>query len=164
MTDNEYGPFANEREALATRAAAVIRAAYDAHPGVGASVPESLKVMTDACEAHGVALGKLDLSFLQGVAWGETFYSISLAGMITRAYEAGKAAAAVERAETEWGVRFTDGGLSDHACGSEGHARAVVASMRQEGAVLVTRVPARAASPWTVAEEPATGEKGEGSG
>jgi hypothetical protein len=92
MTDNEYGPFDTERQALATRAAAKIRAAFDANPGVGASVPESLKVMTDACDAHGVDLGKLDLSFLRGVAWGETFYSVSLAGMITRAYQAGKAA------------------------------------------------------------------------
>lgn len=69
MADNEYGPFASEREALATRAAALIRAAYDAKPGVGASVPEALKVMTDACAECGVDLGRMDLSTLQDIAW-----------------------------------------------------------------------------------------------
>jgi hypothetical protein len=89
---NEYGPFDTEREALATRAAAVIRAAFDAHPGVGASVPECLKLMTDTCEESGIALGYWDLSFLQGVAWGETADCIRLRGMIRRAYLAGLAA------------------------------------------------------------------------
>lgn len=91
MPDKEYGPFDTERQALATRAAASIKAAFDANPGVGASVPECLKVMTDACEAAGIALGRLDLSFLQGVAWRETSDAVSLAGMITRAYLAGLA-------------------------------------------------------------------------
>jgi hypothetical protein len=92
----ENGPFFNEREALATRAAAVIKAAFDAAPGGGASVPECLKVMTDACEAHGVDLGTWDISFLRGVAWGETASVVSLAGMITRAHAAGKAGAFTE--------------------------------------------------------------------
>lgn len=89
---DEYGPFDTEREARATRAAAVIRAAFDAAPGYGASIPARLKVMTDACEASGVALGAWDLGFLQGVAWREVADCVSLAGMIRRAYEAGKAA------------------------------------------------------------------------
>jgi hypothetical protein len=92
----EHGPFDSERQALATRAAAVIKAAFDAAPGVGASVPESLKVMTDACAAAGVDLGTWDLGFLRGVAWGETANAVSLAGMVTRAYRAGKAGAFTE--------------------------------------------------------------------
>lgn len=88
----EHGPFSSEREALATRAAAIIRAAFDASPGVGASVPEALKVMTDACEECGVELGRMDLSTLKDIAWRETFETVSLAGMIRRAYQAGKAA------------------------------------------------------------------------
>jgi len=91
VTENEYGPFNSEREALATRAAAVIRAAFDAAPGYGASVPESLKVMTDACDAAGVDLGAYDLGFLRGVAWRESADAVSLAGMVTRAYQAGLA-------------------------------------------------------------------------
>jgi hypothetical protein len=102
---NEYGPFESEREALATRAAAMIRAAYDDHPGYGASVPECLKVMTDECEASGVALGAWDLSFLQGVAWGETADCIRLRGLIRRAFEAGKTVR-LEGAVTLWGVQF----------------------------------------------------------
>jgi hypothetical protein len=92
MADLEHGPFDNERQALATRAAASVKAAFDAAPGVGASVPEALKVMTDACEAAGVELGAWDLGFLRGVAWRETADAVSLAGMIRRAYEAGLAA------------------------------------------------------------------------
>ena len=102
----EYGPFDTEREALATRSAALIRAAYEAHPGVGASVPECLRILTDACEAYGVALGNWDRGFLKGVAWGETADTVSLAGMITRAYEAGKAAGP-DGAVTEWAVGYT---------------------------------------------------------
>ena len=86
---SEYGPFDSEREALATRSAALIRATFDANPGVGASVPECLRILTDACDAAGVALGNRDLGFLKGVAWGETADTVSLAGMITRAYQAG---------------------------------------------------------------------------
>ena len=105
MADNEFGPFQTEREALATRAAARIRAAFDAKPGVGASVPESLAVMTEACGECGVELGRMDLSTLQDIAWRETFETVSLAGMIRRAYAAGKAAA-LEGAETGWGLYY----------------------------------------------------------
>jgi hypothetical protein len=97
MMANEYGPFDNERQALATRAAARIRAAFDANPGVGASVPECLRVMTEACAECGVDLGRMDLSTLQDIAWRETFETVSLAGMIRRAYEAGLAARAEGR-------------------------------------------------------------------
>lgn len=89
---NEHGPFATERQARATQAAARIRAAYDAHPGVGASFPEALEVMTDACAECSVVLGDYDLSFLRGVSQGESMDAVRLAGMIRRAYEAGKAA------------------------------------------------------------------------
>lgn len=134
MTDREYGPFDSERQALATRAAARIRTAFDANPGVGASVPECLKVMTDECEACGVALGKLDLSFLQGVAWRETSDSISLAGMIHRAYLAGQASRA-EGTVTEWGVRWTcSGETSVETWGLEENARACVEETLASGA------------------------------
>lgn len=88
----EYGPFNSEQEALATRAAAVIKAAFDTHPGPGASEPECLKVMTDACEAAGVKLGSYDLSLLRWLARWETGQCVSLAGMIRRAHQAGLAA------------------------------------------------------------------------
>jgi hypothetical protein len=153
---NEYGPFELERDALATRSAALIRAAFDANPGVGASVPESLKVMTDACETHGDALGKWDLGFLKGVAWGETANAVSLAGMIRRAYEAGLAARD-EAAEVEWGVRFSPGSgrPRDLLLGTRDDAQETAGELRKErpewGAAVVVREPERPAGPWKLA-------------
>ena len=92
MTD-EHGPFGTERDARATRAAASIRAAFDANPGVGATEPEALRLMTEACEACGVVLGDYDLSLLRWMARWETGQVVSLIGIIHRAHEAGKAAA-----------------------------------------------------------------------
>jgi hypothetical protein len=63
--------------------------------------------MTDACEQAGVVLGGYDLGLLRWLARGETGQAVSLAGMIRRAYEAGKAAA--PGTVTEWGVQFRDG-------------------------------------------------------
>jgi hypothetical protein len=113
VADKEHGPFNSEREALATRAAAAIRAAFDAAPGVGASVPTALKVMTDACAECGVDLGRMDLSTLQDIAWRETFETVSLAGMIRRAFGAGQAAGP-DGAEAEWGTRFLDEDGGEH--------------------------------------------------
>lgn len=85
----EHGPFETERDALATEAAAFIRAAFDDHPGYGASVPECLQVLTDACAAAGISLGKHDLSVLTGIAWRETADAVVIAGLIRRAWDAG---------------------------------------------------------------------------
>ena len=90
---NEYGPFNSEREALDTRAAAVLKAAYDEHPGVGAGNQERADLLTAACEAAGVVLGDYDLRLLRWLANWENGQCVSLAGIIRRAYEAGKAAA-----------------------------------------------------------------------
>lgn len=72
------------------------------------------------------------------------------------------------RAEVEWGVRFTIGGVNERPLASEEDARTVVASMRENrpefGAVLVIRTPEVPAGPWGLAEEPATGETEQGNG
>lgn len=102
---NEYGPFDTERQALATRAAAALRAAFDANPGVGAGDPERLRLLTGACAAAGVELGDYDLRLLRWVAGWEDATCVQIAGMITRAYRAGLAARD-EGAVTEWGVRY----------------------------------------------------------
>lgn len=150
----EYGPFESEREALATRAAALVRAAFCAAPGVGASVPECLKLMTDECEAAGVELGARDLSFLQGVAWQETAGCISLRGMVHRAHLAGLAAGRCpEGTVIEWGVRrpAADGETVVINCGIGGEtmARDLLTDHRRvygESAVLVSRQ----IGPWTL--------------
>ena len=98
---SENGPFNDERQALSTRAAARIRTAYEAAPGYGAGIPEALRVMTEACAECGVELGRMDLSTLQDIAWRETFETVSLAGMIRRAFEAGLAAGTPAPGEEE---------------------------------------------------------------
>jgi hypothetical protein len=88
----EYGPFDTEDQALATEAAATIRAPFTRNPlaGYGTSVPEALKVLTDECAAAGVELGAHDLSELQDIAWREPAGVVSVAGIIRRAWEAGR--------------------------------------------------------------------------
>jgi hypothetical protein len=97
---DEYGPFKNEREALATRAATLVQAAYDAHPDDRtAASRERLRLLTEACEAAGVALGDYDLRLFGWLSQWETGQCVALAGIIRRA------AAQPEAAETEWGDR-----------------------------------------------------------
>lgn len=102
----EYGPFGSESEALATRAAAVLRAASAANPGVGAGDPARLKLLTGACEAAGVVLGDYDLRLLRWLSKYENTTCVRLAGMIHRAYEAGKAAGP-DGAVAEWALAYT---------------------------------------------------------
>lgn len=153
MPASEWGPFSCEREALATRAAAAIRAAYDAAPGTGATFPAALKVLTDACEAAGVELGAYDLSPLRQMSYMEIAQCAALAGIIRRAFEAGKAAA-LEGTVTEWGVRFTlsPGDRAESPCPDEDDARASVENMNEHrpdfAAVLVKRDAARPAGEW----------------
>lgn len=159
---SEHGPFQNEREALSTPAAARIRAAFDAAPGVGASVPESLAVMTEACAECGVELGNQDLGFLRGVAWGETANAVSLAGMIRRAFEAGKAAGP-DGTVTEWGVAYRPNLLGVPAVRiidpepSEYAARRTVASLREVVPQDESMVMRREVGPWKEAPEGETG-------
>lgn len=137
MAENEYGPFENERQALATRAAAVIKAAFDARPGPGASEPECLKVMTDACEATGVELGAYDLGLLRWLAKWETGQAVALAGMIRRAYLAGQASQSGPEpgTVTQWGVRWTYGGeTTTETWSEEGNARACLEETLASGA------------------------------
>lgn len=88
---NEHGPFNSEREALATRAAAALRAACDANPRGWEA--EHLKVMTEACESIGVPLGAFDLAPFRQLAMYEAFNAVVIAGIIHRAFEAGRASA-----------------------------------------------------------------------
>ena len=163
----EYGPFETERDAVATRAAASIRAAYDAAPGAGATFPAALKVMTDACEAAGVELGTYDLSPLRQMSYMEIGQCVSLAGIIRRAFEAGRAVGP-DGSVTEWGVRRPAGESGSevvHNCGEGGEAfaRKLLRDHRRiYGAA--GWVATRKIGPWTPAPEAATGERREGNG
>jgi hypothetical protein len=91
-----------------------------------------------------------------------------LAGMIRRAYEAGKAAA-LEGAATEWGFRWRDADGRLHPGAdlagplAEANARslAATAGSAPDGTPVAV---CRKVTPWTPAPEPATGEKREGNG
>jgi hypothetical protein len=68
-----------------------------------------------------------------------------------------------EPAGVEWGIRFKPGGWpAEHPANSEADARKVIAAMRESHpeweAALIVRSPERAAGPWRLADEPATGE------
>jgi hypothetical protein len=96
VPENEYGPFESEREALAARAAAVVQAAYDAHPNDRtAASRERLRLLTEACEAAGVDLGDYELRLFGWLSQWETGQCVALAGIIRRA----AAAAGAERRE-----------------------------------------------------------------
>jgi hypothetical protein len=148
---SENGPFNDERAALSTRAAARIRAAFDAAPGVGASVPTAVRVMLDACMECGVDVGALDLATLKDIAWRETFEAVCVAGLVTRAYQAGKAAGP-EGAVTEWGVQFNAppgrGRSVFQAYGSEDDARTQAAVTPEVDGWSATLMH-RQATPWT---------------
>lgn len=157
----EHGPFETEAEALTTQAAAMVRAAQDARlaarqPGAGAGDETRLKIMTDACEEHGVTLGAYEQRFLAWLARGETGHAVALAGIIRRAHEAGLRAARIpEGSVTSWAVRYpVPGGEHSLArCPDEGAARSLAAHV--PGATVMRWF----AGAWTEAPEP--GQEGD---
>jgi hypothetical protein len=88
----EHGPFFSEREALSTRAAREAVAAFDAGPGPGKASPGHLRILLDACKAAGVDVADFDRGGLEWLATWELARCVSFAGLIRRAYEAGKGA------------------------------------------------------------------------
>lgn len=94
----EHGPFDSESDALATEAAAAVRAAQDLpygrtpaetgqwRAGVRAA---RLKVITDACETAGIVLGDYDRRLVEWLADWETAQAVALAGIIRRAWDGG---------------------------------------------------------------------------
>ena len=82
------GPFHTERQALA--AVRDISAAFDADPGPGKMRPLIYGMLTQACEQAGVELGEFDRGVLAGLGNHEAQRMVSVAGIITRAYQAGR--------------------------------------------------------------------------
>ncbi len=164
MTGNEYGPFDDEGQVLATRAAAALRAAFDAHPGAGAGDPERLKLLTGACEAAGVDLGDYDIRLLRWLARYENTTCVQLAGMIHRAHQAGLAAQRPEGTVTEWAISYThtsalfpQGRKVIQPYPDEGMARAAAAKLRELAPEDGPRVMFHEVGPWTPAPEEAGG-------
>jgi len=152
MTEHEHGPFQTEQEASRTEAVRAVYAAFDADPGPGKMAPHNVAMLTGACEEAEVVLGAFDARQLEWLGTWEPHTCVVIAGLIIRAHEAGRAAAA-EGAETEWGARFRDedGRLSrmvDCGRGPDGErtARSMAGTSRKDD--LTGIVLRREVSPW----------------
>jgi hypothetical protein len=104
VADRDHGPFETEDQAR-TPAVLAVYEAFDADPGVGKMAPHNLAMLTSACQAAGVALGAYDARVLAWLGSWEPQTCAVIAGIIRRACEAGKTAAA-EGTVTQWGLRL----------------------------------------------------------
>jgi hypothetical protein len=83
------GPFETEREVAAT-----VRHIYDSPPGTGAWTDGCHRLLEGACLAAGVQLGAYDHGILLWLAGWEPSTVAVVAGLITRAHQAGRDGAA----------------------------------------------------------------------
>jgi hypothetical protein len=83
------GPFETEREARELPAVQDIYAAFRADPGVGRMAPHAHKMLIGACEAAGVELGAFDRRILLWLSGWEPQTCAVIAGLISRAHDAG---------------------------------------------------------------------------
>ena len=67
-------------------------AAFRADPGMGRMAPHITAMPTDACTAAGVELGAFDRRVLAWLSGWEPETCAVIAGLVTRAYAAGRAA------------------------------------------------------------------------
>jgi hypothetical protein len=87
------GPFETKHEASRLPAVQAIYAAFRADPGVGRMAPHSLRMLDEACAAARVDLGAFDRRVLAWLSEWEPETAAVVAGLIARAYDAGRAAA-----------------------------------------------------------------------
>lgn len=93
MADHDAGPYESRREvASLPSVGAVYDAMHAGPPGTGQR--ECWKLLRDACEQAGVILGTYDARIVAWLAGWEPEACAVVAGLITRAHEAGKAAGA----------------------------------------------------------------------
>lgn len=81
----DHGPYEAERDAIAA-----VRHILDSEPGTGAWQKGSLALLMDACTDAGVAVGAYDSRILQWLTKWEPQTVAVIAGLITRAHEAGR--------------------------------------------------------------------------
>ena len=93
MPDLAYGPFETEREAREHPAVRAVYEAFDADPGVGKMAPHNHRLLCEALTAARVELGAYDHRVLLWLATWEPQVCVVIAGMITRAHQAGSMAA-----------------------------------------------------------------------
>ena len=89
---NAAGPFGTEQQARETDAVQAVCEAFRADPGVGKMAPHTLRMLDEACAAAGVGLGAFDRRVLAWLSGWEPETCAVIAGLVTRAYAAGRAA------------------------------------------------------------------------
>ena len=86
---NGPGPFDTERQVREQPAVRTVYAAFDADPGVGRMTPHNERMLRESCAAAGVPLGAFDARIVSWLAGWEPGMCAVIAGLISRAYEAG---------------------------------------------------------------------------
>ena len=84
------GPYETEAQARGNAAVQEIHRAFRADPGMGKMAPLSLALLTDVCTMAGVELGAFDRRVLAWLSSWEPEMAVVIAGLITRAHEAGR--------------------------------------------------------------------------
>jgi hypothetical protein len=85
------GPFETEREARELPAVQVVYEAFDADPGAGKMAPHTRRMLDETCAAAGVDLGAYDRRILAWLSGWEPSTVAVVCGLISRAYESGRA-------------------------------------------------------------------------
>lgn len=87
------GPFETEQQARELPAVQAVYEAYRADPGVGRMAPHARRMLDETCAAAGVELGAYDRRILLWLSGWEPQTCAVLAGLISRAHDAGVARA-----------------------------------------------------------------------
>jgi hypothetical protein len=83
------GPFETEDQARELPAVRAVYEAFRADPGTGRMAPDCRSILDAACQAAGVDVGAYDDRILTWLSQWEPQMCAVIAGLITRAFEAG---------------------------------------------------------------------------
>jgi hypothetical protein len=84
------GPFETERQVQELPAVRAVYAAFGADPGVGRMAAHNERMLRESCATAGVALGAFDARIVSWLAGWEPGTCAVIAGLISRAYAAGR--------------------------------------------------------------------------
>jgi hypothetical protein len=84
------GPFEAERQVRELPAVRAVCEAFDADPGLGRMAPYNERMLRESCAAARVALGAFDAQIVSWLAGWEPGTCAVIAGLIGRAYRAGR--------------------------------------------------------------------------
>jgi hypothetical protein len=87
---NGPGPFETERQVRELPAVRAVYEAFDANPGVGRMARHNERILRESCAAARMALGAFDARIVSWLAGWEPETCAVIAGLISRAYAAGR--------------------------------------------------------------------------